>query len=118
LNAGYEPSRARIEASELMKQAHIQSYLHKRMEEVNKAYSVTQGNFIRHQAELSKKLVKEGKTEKAAAFEAMIGKAMGLFIDRKEILTRNLTVEDKMNRKEELIKQAERMRKINALIKE
>ena len=43
---------------------------------------------------------------------------MGLFIDRKEILTRNLTVEDKMNRKEELIKQAERMRKINALIKE
>ena len=118
VNAGYEPSRARIEASELMKQSHIQSYLHKRMQEVNKAYAVTQGNFIRHQAELSKKLVKEGKTEKAAAFEAMIGKAMGLFIDRKEILTRNLTVEDKMNRKEELIKQAERMRKINALIKE
>ena len=48
----------------------------------------------------------------------MIGKAQGIFIDRKEIVTRDLTAEDKMNRKEELIKQAQNMRRVNALIKE
>ena len=118
LHAGYSPKRAAIEASELMKQPHIQAYLTRRMNEVNKAFVVDRANFVKRQIQLSDKLVKEGKTEKAAAFEAMIGKAQGIFIDRKEILTRDLTAEDKMNRKEELIKQAERMRKINALIKE
>ena len=118
LHAGYSPKRAAIEASELMKQPHIQAYLTRRMNEVNKAFVVNRANFVKRQIQLSDKLVKEGKIEKAAAFEAMIGKAQGIFIDRKEILTRDLTAEDKMNRKEELIKQAERMRKINALIKE
>ena len=118
LHAGYSPKRAAIEASELMKQPHIQAYLTRRMNEVNKAFVVNRANFVKRQIQLSDKLVKEGKIEKAAAFEAMIGKAQGIFIDRKEILTRDLTAEDKMNRKEELIKQAERMRKVNALIKE
>jgi len=118
LHAGYSPKRAAIEASELMKQSHIQAYLTRRMNEVNKAFVVNRANFVKRQIQLSDKLVKEGKIEKAAAFEAMIGKAQGIFIDRKEILTRDLTAEDKMNRKEELIKQAERMRKVNALIKE
>ena len=56
--------------------------------------------------------------KKTAAFEAMIGKAMGIFIDRKEIITRNLTAEDKLKRMEELRKQAEKMKKVNDLIKE
>ncbi len=118
LHAGYSPKNAAVEASGLMKLSHIQAYLTRRMNEVNRAFVVTRANFVKRQIQLSHRLEKEGKVEKTAAFEAMIGKAMGLFIDRKEILTRNLTVEDKMNRKEELIKQAERMRKINALIKE
>jgi hypothetical protein len=86
------------------------------MREVNKAYVVNRANFIKRQIQLSDKLVKEGKTEKAAAFEAMIGKSLGIFIDRKEIITRDLTAEDKLKRKDELRKQAESMRKINELI--
>ena len=92
LHAGYSPKRATVEASELMRLPYIQAYLTRRMN--------------------------EGKVEKTAAFEAMIGKAQGIFIDRKEIVTRDLTAEDKMNRKEELIKQAQNMRRVNALIKE
>jgi hypothetical protein len=88
------------------------------MNEGNKAYVVNRQNFVKRQINLSQKLEKEGKTEKTAAFEAMIGKAMGIFIDRKEIITRNLTAEDKLNRKEELRKQAEKMRQVNDLIKE
>jgi len=118
LHAGYSPARATKEASELMKLSHIQAYLTRRMNEVNRAFVVTRANFVKRQIQLSHRLEKEGKVEKTAAFEAMIGKAQGIFIDRKEILTRDLTAEDKMNRKEELIKQAESMRRVNALIKE
>ena len=116
LHAGYSPKIAAVEACELMKLAHIQRYLHDRMREVNKAYVVNRANFIKRQIQLSDKLVKEGKTEKAAAFEAMIGKSLGIFIDRKETITRDLTAEDKLKRKDELRKQAESMRKINELI--
>jgi len=118
LHAGYSPKNAAVEASGLMKLSHIQAYLTRRMNEVNRAFVVTRANFVKRQIQLSHRLEKEGKVEKTAAFEAMIGKAQGIFIDRKEILTRDLTAEDKMNRKEELIKQAESMRKVNALIKE
>lgn len=118
LHAGYSPTRATREASELMKLPHIQAYLTRRMNEVNKAFVVNRANFVKRQINLSHKLEKEGKTEKTAAFEAMIGKAMGIFIDRKEIITRNLTAEDKLKRKEELRRQAEKMRKVNDLIKE
>jgi len=118
LHAGYSPKNAAVEASGLMKLSHIQAYLTRRMNEVNRAFVVTRANFVKRQIQLSHRLEKEGKVEKTAAFEAMIGKAQGIFIDRKEILTRDLTAEDKMNRKEELIKQAESMRRVNALIKE
>ena len=118
LHAGYSPKNAAVEASGLMKLSHIQAYLTRRMNEVNRAFVVTRANFVKRQIQLSHRLEKEDKVEKTAAFEAMIGKAQGIFIDRKEILTRDLTAEDKMNRKEELIKQAESMRKVNALIKE
>ena len=46
----------------------------------------------------------------------MIGKSLGIFIDRKEIITRDLTAEDKLKRMEELRKQAEKMKKVNDLI--
>ena len=118
LHAGYSPKRAAIEASELMRQPHIQAYLTRRMNEVNKAFVVNRSNFVKRQINLSTKLEKEGKTEKTAAFESMIGKAMGIFIDRKEIITRNLTAEDKIKRKEELRKKAAEMQRVNDLIKE
>ena len=118
LHAGYSPKRATVEASELMRLPYIQAYLTRRMNEVNKAYVVNRANFIKRQIQLSHKLEKEGKVEKTAAFEAMIGKAQGIFIDRKEILTRDLTAEDKLKRMEELKTQAENMRRVNALIKE
>ena len=95
---------------------HIQAYLTRRMNEVNKSFVVNRANFVKRQIQLSHKLEKEGKTEKTAAFEAMIGKAQGIFIDRKEILTRDLTAEDKLKRMEELRKQAEKMKKVNDLI--
>ena len=55
---------------------------------------------------------------KAAPFESHIGKAMGIFIDRKEIYTRDLTAEDKLERKEELLAKMRRMKKINNLLEE
>ena len=116
LHAGYSPKRATVEASELMRQPHIQAYLTRRMNEVNKSFVVNRANFIKRQIQLSQKLEKEGKTEKTAAFEAMIGKAQGIFIDRKEIITRDLTAEDKLRRMEELRKQAEKMKKVNDLV--
>ena len=118
VQAGYAPNSAKQEAYRLMKLPHVQNYFTRRMNEVNRAYVVTRENFIKRQIKLSEKLEKEGKTEKTAAFEAMIGKAMGIFIDRKEIITRNLTAEDKLKRMEELRKQAEKMKKVNDLIKE
>ena len=116
LHAGYSPKRATVEASELMRQPHIQAYLTRRMNEVNKSFVVNRANFIKRQIRLSEKLEKEGKIDKTAAFEAMIGKAQGIFIDRKEIVTRDLTAEDKLKRMEELRKQAEKMKKVNDLI--
>lgn len=118
LHAGYSPKRATVEASELMRQPHIQAYLTRRMNEVNKSFVVNRANFIKRQIQLSQKLEKEGKIDKTAAFEAMIGKAQGIFIDRKEIVTRDLTAEDKLKRMEELRKQAEKMKKVNDLIED
>lgn len=116
LHAGYSPNRAKQEAYELLQLPHIQAYLTERMNEINKSFVVTRANFIRHQMKLSDKLVEAGKVEKAAAFEAMIGKAQGIFIDRREILTRDLTAEDKMKRAEELKAKAGNMQRINKLI--
>jgi len=118
LHAGYAPKHVNSEASSTMKLPHIQAYLTRRMNEVNKAFVVNRHNFVKRQIKLSEKLEKEGKTEKTAAFEQMIGKAMGIFIDRKEIVTRDLTAEDKLKRMEELRKQAEKMKKVNDLITE
>ena len=41
---------------------------------------------------------------------------MGIFIDRKEIHTRDLTAEDKLERKEELIAKMNKMKKVNNLL--
>ena len=41
---------------------------------------------------------------------------MGIFIDRKEIYTRDLTAEDKLERKKELLAKMRKMKRVNNLI--
>lgn len=77
--AGYEPSRARIEGSELMKNPKIQKYIAMRSAEVNRAFAVTKHNYVRRQQELSRRLVDDGKVKDALGFETLIGKATGQF---------------------------------------
>ena len=115
--AGYAPARATGEASELQSDPKIQMYLTKRMNEVNKSFIVNRHNYLKRQINLSK-MVEDGHPHaaKAAPFESHIAKAMGIFIDRKEIHTRDLTAEDKLERKEELIAKMNKMKKVNNLL--
>ena len=48
---------------------------------MNRAFTVTKGNYVRRQQVLSQKLVDEGKVDKALGFENLIGKATGQFIE-------------------------------------
>ena len=88
------------------------------MNEVNKSFVVNRHNYLKRQINLSK-MVEDGHPHaaKAAPFESHIAKAMGIFIDRKEIHTRDLTAEDKLQRKEELLTKMRKMKKVNNLIK-
>jgi len=117
IHAGYAPKSATQEASNLQQNPKIQMYLTKRMNEVNKSFIVNRHNYLKRQINLSK-MVEDGHPHaaKAAPFESHIAKAMGIFIDRKEIHTRDLTAEDKLERKEELVAKMNRMKKVNNLI--
>ena len=115
--AGYTPARATIEASELQSNPKIQMYLTKRMNEVNRSFIVNRHNYLKRQINLSK-MVEDGHPHaaKAAPFESHIAKAMGIFVDRKEIYTRDLTAEDKLKRREELVAKMRKMKRVNNLI--
>ena len=115
--AGYVPKTAAQEAYRLQQKPKIQMYLTKRMNEVNKSFVVNRHNYLKRQINLSK-MVEDGHPHaaKAAPFESHIAKTMGLFVDRKEIYTRDLTAEDKIQRKEELLNKMNRMKKVNNLI--
>ena len=115
--AGYVPKTAAQEAYRLQQKPKIQMYLTKRMNEVNKSFVVNRHNYLKRQINLSK-MVEDGHPHaaKAAPFESHIAKAMGIFIDRKEIHTRDLTAEDKLERKEELVAKMNRMKKVNNLL--
>ena len=117
LAAGYSPKSAAQEASNLQQEPKIQMYLTKRMNEVNKSFVVNRHNYLKRQINLSK-MVEDGHPHaaKAAPFESHITKAMGLFIDRKEVYTRDLTAEDKLQRKEELLDKMKKMKRVNNLI--
>ena len=95
--AGYVPKTAKQEAYRLQQNPKVQMYLTQRMNEVNKAFVVNRHNYLKRQIKLSQ-MVEEGHPHaaKAAPFESHIAKAMGLFVDRKEIYTRDLTAEDKL----------------------
>ena len=115
--AGYSPKNASQEAYGLQQNPQIQMYLTKRMNEVNKSFVVIRHNYLKRQINLSK-MVEDGHPHaaKAAPFESHIAKAMGLFVDRKEIYTRDLTAEDKLSRREELVEKMKKMKKINNLL--
>ena len=115
--AGYSPARATVEASELQQNPKIQMYLTKRMNEVNRSFVVNRHNYLKRQINLSK-MVEDGHPHaaKAAPFESHIAKAMGIFIDRKEVYTRDLTAEDKLERKEELLAKMRKLKRVNKLI--
>ena len=117
IHAGYSPKSAAQEASNLQQEPKIQMYLTKRMNEVNKSFAVNRHNYLKRQINLSK-MVEDGHPHaaKAAPFESHIAKAMGLFIDRKEIYTRDLTAEDKLQRKEELVAKMRKMKRVNNLL--
>ena len=117
IHAGYSPKSAAQEASNLQQEPKIQMYLTKRMNEVNKSFAVNRHNYLKRQINLSK-MVEDGHPHaaRAAPFESHIAKAMGLFIDRKEIYTRDLTAEDKLERKEELLAKMKKMKRINNLL--
>ena len=117
IHAGYSPKSAAQEASNLQQESKIQMYLTKRMNEVNKSFAVNRHNYLKRQINLSK-MVEDGHPHaaKAAPFESHIAKAMGLFIDRKEIYTRDLTAEDKLQRKEELVAKMRKMKRVNNLL--
>ena len=115
--AGYSPKNAAQEAYGLQQNPQIQMYLTKRMNEVNKSFVVNRHNYLKRQINLSK-MVEDGHPHaaKAAPFESHIAKAMGIFIDRKEVYTRDLTAEDKLERKEELLAKMRKMKRVNKLI--
>ena len=117
--AGYVPKTAAQEAYRLQQKPKIQMYLTKRMNEVNKSFVINRHNYVKRQIKLSN-AVEEGHPHaaRAAPFESHIGKAMGIFIDRKEVYTRDLTAEDKLARKEELLSKMRRMKRINNLLEE
>ena len=71
LHAGYSPQRARIEASELLKNPKIQNYLARRSAEINRSFAVTKHNYVRRQQELSHRLVSDGKIKDALGFETL-----------------------------------------------
>ena len=117
IHAGYAAKTAAQEAYRLQQKPKIQMYLTKRMNEVNKSFVVNRHNYLKRQINLSK-MVEDGHPHaaKAAPFESHIAKTMGLFVDRKEIYTRDLTAEDKIKRKEELMDKMNRMKRVNNLI--
>ena len=98
LKAGYAPKSATQEASRLMRNPKVQAYYQKKSNEVNRAFTVTKGNYVRRQQVLSQKLVDEGKIDKALGFENLIGKATGQFIETHIHGNLNdLTKEEKLN---------------------
>ena len=119
IHAGYAPQSASQEAYGLQQNPKIQMYLTKRMNEVNKSFVVNRHNYLKRQINLSR-MVEDGHPHaaKAAPFESHIAKAMGLFIDRKEVYTRDLTAEDKLERKKELVAKMRKMKRVNNLLEQ
>ena len=86
--AGYSPTRARQEGSELMNPRHsplVAQYIGKLKEERLKKFEVTYEGHLAELARLREAALKKGSFSSAVNAEANRGKAAGLYIDRKII---------------------------------
>ena len=86
--AGYSPTRARQEGSELMNPRHsplVAQYIGKLKEERLKKFEVTYEGHLAELARLREAALKKGSLSSAVNAEANRGKAAGLYIDRKII---------------------------------
>ena len=86
--AGYSPTRARQEGSELMNPRHsplLAKYIVKLKEERLKKFEVTYEGHLAELARLREAALKKGSFSSAVNAEANRGKAAGLYIDRKII---------------------------------
>ena len=86
--AGYSPTRARQEGSELMNPRHtplVAQYNGKLKEETLKKFEVTYEGHLAELARLREAALKKGSFSSAVNAEANRGKAAGLYIDRKII---------------------------------
>ena len=61
LHAGYSPKRAAVEASELLRNPKIQTYIAKRSADVNRSFAVTKHNYVKRQQVLSQRIVDDNK---------------------------------------------------------
>ena len=86
--AGYSPTRARQEGSELMNPRHsplVVQYIGRLKEERLKKFEVTYEGHLAELARLREAALKKGSFSSAVNAEANRGKAAGLYIDRKII---------------------------------
>ena len=106
LHAGYSPKRAAVEASELLRNPKIQTYIAKRSADVNRSFAVTKHNYVKRQQVLSQRLVDDNKIKDASVYETLIGKATGQFSETNYNVNINATDikerEDEIKRLKEL----------------
>jgi phage terminase small subunit len=90
IEAGYSEKSARVIASQLQnreKYPKVYDYLLELREEQHKKYHVNYNRHMRRLASLSKAAEEKGNYTAAVSAEVSRGKAAGLYVDRKEILT-------------------------------
>ena len=100
LHAGYSPKRAAVEASELLRNPKIQTYIAKRSADVNRSFAVTKHNYVKRQQVLSQRLVDDNKIKDASVYETLIGKATGQFSETNVNL--NINASDLKEREDEI----------------
>jgi phage terminase small subunit len=109
--AGYEPDRARITASELQspkKYPLVVKYIGELRAENQKKYDVTYGRHITELAKIRQEALKKGAWSAAVNAEVARGKAAGLYIEQKIIRTGkidDLSEAELENRMKEIIDQ-------------
>ena len=93
VNAGYSPTRARQEGSELMNPRHsplVVQYIGRLREERLKKYEVSYDQHVAELARIKEAALKKNSFSAAVNAETNRGKAAGLYIDRKIIKTEKL----------------------------
>ena len=93
IEAGYAKDRARVTASELQnpkKYPLVVKYLGEIREEYQKKYDVTYGRHITELGKIRAEALKKGAWSAAVNAEVARGKAGGLYVDQKLVMTGNI----------------------------